>query len=176
MAEKKRRHSQPIRPRIPLLMCFTYDRVHKRHFGTPLSLFRVFVISSVSSYAVLRDAQTLRRHVSRIKMSRLKIRSLFCSSDHFRPPLSHIVVVTRSSVGFWCSIRGVVADARSLRRRMSRGTFLYLDVLNYDNVSLRFKKHFWRPLSHILVVLRSSLGRPKDALISFWAAIFFDPS
>ena len=54
-------------------MCFTYDRVHKRHFETPLSLFRVFAICSEPSYAVLRGAQTLRRHVSRMKMSRLKI-------------------------------------------------------------------------------------------------------
>ena len=54
-------------------MCFTYVRVHKRHFETPLSLFRVFESGSRASYAVLRGAQTLRRHVSRIKMSRLKI-------------------------------------------------------------------------------------------------------
>ena len=41
---------------------------------------------------------------------------------------------------------------------------------------MRFKKHFWTPLSQILVVPRSSLGRPKDVLIFFWAATFFDPS
>ena len=141
-------------------MCFTHDRVHKRHFETPLSLFRVFAMGSEPSYAVLRGAQTLRRHVSRIKMSRSKTSlendRCYVRRTIFRPPLSHFVVVRRSSIEFCCSIRGVVADGGSRRRRTFRGTFLYLKAFNYDNVFCISRRTFEHPYR----TFWSSRGRP----------------
>ena len=60
-------------PKVVDIMCFTYVREHKRHFGTPLSHILVFAVRSRCFMRFLRGARTLRRHVARMKLPRLKI-------------------------------------------------------------------------------------------------------